>query len=175
MNHQNEAVVFSKPVLETFTVANEYCIFMSEAESRSREYLSGYLQKISPLLYLKGSLLPQIHPSYPEASVRFVTEEEWQNIFNTLRQKFNPDDEFWFIDQETHDYENPVKGSLAEHYTDIYHEMKDFVLLYSRDSLTDKENAVSNLRRAFPSGWGLCLATAHAVLHGLLYFPKTKI
>lgn len=175
MNNKDGVAALSRTVVEMFTVANEYCIFMSEVESSSREYLLGYLSKISPLIYLKGTLLPAITPSDPDASVRFVTEEEWQNLFNLLRQKFSPDDEFWYIDPETLDYENPVKGSLAEHFTDVYHEMKDFILLYSRESMTDKENALYNLQSSFAGRWGARLAAALPILHNMINFPKTKI
>lgn len=161
-----DSPAFSKNILELLTVANDFCMTMAKAESKPRPELIDYLIKISPLLYIKGSLLEEIEVSNPEANQRFVTEEDWQMLFNSLRQKFGKDDEFWFIDNtETHN--DPVKGSLAEHYTDIYQDMKDFLTLYQVNSIAAKENAVFEIKQSFLSHWGFRIVNAHKTLHHL--------
>lgn len=155
---------FSKNVLEMLTVANDFCLTMAKVEKKPREELVDYLIKICPLLYIKGSLLEEIEVNNPEANQRFVTEEEWQALFNELRNKFGKEDEFWFIDN-SENHNEPVKGSLAEHYADIYQDMKDFLQLYQVNSLDAKENAVAEIKKSFPSHWGYRLVTAHKTLH----------
>lgn len=155
---------YSKNVLEMLTVANDYCLTMAKVEGKPKSELIDYLLKISPLLYIKGSLLENIDVNNPEANQRFVTEEEWQALFNELRKKFGKDDEFWFIDN-TENHNEPVKGSLAEHYTDIYQDMKDLLLLYQVNSLDAKENAVHEIKQSFLSHWGYRIVNAHKTLH----------
>ncbi|MCD4663901.1 MAG: DUF5063 domain-containing protein [Bacteroidales bacterium] len=160
--------VYSKNVLEMLTVANEFCLFAAKVENYSKSYIINYLQKVSPLLYIKGALLPVINVENPDANERFVTEEEWESLFNEFRNKFKPDDEFWFIDDIGLGGNEPVKGSLAEHLTDIYQDLKDFILLYQKNSVDAKENAVNSLKMTFETHWGYRLVNATKTLHYLV-------
>ncbi|NOX48236.1 MAG: DUF5063 domain-containing protein, partial [Chlorobi bacterium] len=90
--------VYSKNVLEMLMVANDYCTFMAKAETYSKQQLFDYLLKVAPLLYVKGSLLPNITVQNQDALEKFLPEEEWETLFNVLRKVFDKDDEFWFID-----------------------------------------------------------------------------
>jgi hypothetical protein len=168
--HQ-ESVLFSKPVLEMFTVANDFCIFMNEVSEYGRADITHYLQRISALLYLKGALLPAILPSHAESAARFVTEEEWESLFNTLRMKCMPYDSFWFTDPENND---TVKGSISEHYADVFRYMKDFVVLYASSRITDKENALFLLQDSFARQWGRKLINAMQAIHTLVCFTDKQ-
>lgn len=161
-----DSPAYSKNILEMLTVANDYCLTLSKTENKPKKELIDYLIKVSPLLYIKGSLLEDIEVSNPEADQRFVTEEEWQALFNELRKKFGKDDEFWYIDN-SENHNEPVKGSLAESYADIYQDMKDFLMLYQVNTLDAKENAVNDIKQSFLSHWGYRLVNAHKTLHHL--------
>lgn len=165
--------VYSRNILEMLAVANEYCVFVEKADVYSTDELLGFFQKISPLLYIKGALLPIIEPSNPEANERFVTEEKWELIFNSLRIKFQPSDEFWSADTE---FGTPeiLKGSMAEHFTDIYQDLKDFLILYQRSSIAAKENAVAECRRLFANHWGIRIANVQKAMHYLIYPDITE-
>lgn len=160
--------VYSKNVLEMLTVANDYCLTMAKVENKNKSSLIDYLQKICPLLYIKGSLLPDIEVQNSEANEKFMTEEEWERLFNELRKKFAKDDEFWFMDNSDISNNEPVNGSLSECFTDIYQDLKDFLDLYQKNSLDAKENAVYELKRAFEPGWGLHIVNAHKALHYII-------
>jgi len=157
-------------------VANEYCVFVEKADDYTKDELLGFFQKISPLLYLKGALLPIIEPAHPEANERFVVEEKWEMVFNSLREKFQPLDEFWFADAAFDASPEILKASLAEHFTDIYQDLKDFLILYQRSSIAAKENAVAECRRLFASHWGVRIANVQKVMHYLVYpdIPETE-
>jgi hypothetical protein len=170
MNSITEHPVYSKNVFELITVANDFCLTMAGIESADKSHLIDYLRKICPLLYLKASLLPDIFVSDTEANERFLTQDEWEILFNTLRKKFAADDEFWYIDQSASG-NDPVKGSLAECFADIYQDMKDFLTLYQKNSLAAKENAVHEIKRLFEIRWGFSLVNALMVLHYLV-MPK---
>jgi len=167
MNEIPNHPVYSKNVLEFITVVNDFCLMMPKVGTLSKSSLIDYLQKVCPLLYVKASLLPAIEIENPEANERFVTEEEWESLFNELRKKFSKDDEFWYIDNST-EHNDSVKASLAESFTDIYHDLKDFLLLYQRNSIDAKENAVGEVKLAFEKRWGFRLVNAHKALHYLI-------
>ncbi|MCF8404810.1 MAG: DUF5063 domain-containing protein [Bacteroidales bacterium] len=170
MSEIPESPVTSKNVFELLTVANDYCIAMRNAETTSKAKLIDYLRKVCPLLYIKASLLPETEVSNPDANERFVTEEDWEILFNTLRNKFGKQDEFWYVDNadNTNDM---IKGSLAEHFTDIYQDLQDFISLYQKNTIAAKENAISEVNRLFKSRWGFRLVNAHKTLH---YLSETK-
>ena len=167
MDNISDYPVYSKNVLEFLTVANDYCLTMDKLASTSVSNLTNYLQKVCPLLYLKASLLPVIKVQNPDANERFVTQEEWEILFNQIRLKFGDDDPFWFIDQ-TATHNDPVKSTISEYLTDIYQELKDFTILYQKSSLDAKENAVSSVRESFESHWGYSLVNVHKTLHYLI-------
>ena len=162
--------VYSRKVLEMITVANEFCLFLEKAENYSLEELLNFLQKISPLIYLKGALLPDITVEDEDATEHYVSEEQWETLFNVLYNKFGENDLFYFIDQREKSHSDPVKGSLAECFTDVYQDMKDFLLLYQKPLRIFKENAVNDCKRLFETRFGYRLLIAQAAIH-CLQFP----
>ncbi len=157
--------IYYPTVLEMLAVAFDYCSFMEKADGKNRQEIASYLVKVLPLLYVKGELLPEVEPEYPEANERFVTEEEWEGLFNILRNKFERDDIYYAFDPAAYGWGEALKVSLSEHLTDIYQDMKDFVILYQKNSRASKENAVAEIRRLFFSHWGPRAASALPALH----------
>ena len=155
-------------VLEFLRVAHEYCIFIEKAGEKSKTEIFEFFSKIGSLLYLKGRLLPEIIPEYPEASERFVTEEEWQEIFNLLRAIFNEADEFYHVGYEEYNEYEAVKASLSENFTDIYQDLKDFILLYQKSSQAARQNAVTDCRALFETRWGPKLLSSLRYIHFLI-------
>jgi hypothetical protein len=160
--------VYSKTVIELLTVANEYCLFLEKAENYDRQDIMLFLQRICPLIYIKSSLLPVIEIEDEEAAEHFVTEEEWEGVFNTLHLKFGEDDLYYFINPHERSHTDPVKASLAENFTDIYQDLKDFVLLYQKPRKVSMEYAVFECKRLFETRYGFRLVRAHSALHYLL-------
>ena len=160
--------VYSKTVLEMLTVANEFCLFLEKAGEYNKQDILMFLQKICPLIYIKASLLPVMELIDDDAGEHFVTEEEWEDVFNTLHQKFGEDDLYYFIDPHEKSHTDPIKGSLAENFTDIYQDLKDFVLLYQKPRKASMEFAVFECKRLFETRYGFRLVRAHSSIHYLL-------
>jgi hypothetical protein len=169
MDSNSQDKVTSKNVIEVITIANEMCIFLEEIEKYEKQYIYLYLQKILPLLYLKGALIPEIDVSADEANERFVTQEQWETVYNALLKKFGKDDSFLFIDYLTKLNTETEKGSIAEFLADIYQDLKDFLLLYQKNTVAARENAVYSLKVLFEEHWGMKLINVHKTIHMLLY------
>ncbi|HBZ66234.1 MAG TPA: hypothetical protein DEO70_05295 [Bacteroidales bacterium] len=159
----------SRQIIEMLTVANEYCLFIEKTTEYTLEQLLGFLQKVAPLLYIKGALLPEIEVLNPEVDERFVTEEQWTDIFADLKTKFGDDDTFWSFDPLNFAADDARKLSMAEIFADVYQDMKDFVLLYQKNTTATQENAASSVRNLFFNHWGPRIASAMNQLHFLLY------
>ncbi len=151
-------------IIELYTVANEYCLFTEKAGNYKMEDALQYYTKILPLLYLKGSLLPDVELDEDFFGEKFVTEQQWEDIFNELRKLFGTNDM----------YESAIKGkliknSIAEALSDIYQDMKDFVLLYGKGLDYAQNAAVYECKNSFGEHWGAKITQAQGAIHAISY------
>jgi len=160
--------VYSPLVLEFLSIAQKYCLFVEKIDEREKKDIFDALSKALPLIYVKGVLLPEIDVEDFSLNEKYVTAEQWQDIFNDLRAAFGEDDEYWFIENDN-PVNDPVKGSLADNLTDIYQDMKDFVLLYQNPMRDAKKIAVWEIRKLFFSHYGFRIVNVLKVIHYKLY------
>ncbi len=157
------------------TVAYEFCLFIESAENYDKETVMGYLQKVCPLIYLKGALLPVVEVTDEAAAERFITEENWDSIFSMLKTKFGKDDEFHIIDDDIITGIKPIMASLADNLTDVYQDLKDFIMLYQKNLTAAKECAVRDCKVLFEKSWGQKLLNAHLRIHQMLFAETDEI
>lgn len=174
MANLSDDITVSKPVIEMLTIANEYCYFIQNVEKKSMVEILEFIYRIGPLMYLKGTLIPEVTVQNPEANERFVTSEEWENTFYVLREKFGTKDGFWMIDSQLIAENEPIKASVADKLTDIYQDMEDFILLYQKNTLAARENAVSECKNLFATHWGYRISNLMPVVHHLLHESEQK-
>ncbi|MDR4987874.1 MAG: DUF5063 domain-containing protein [Bacteroidales bacterium] len=155
----------SGAILEMLTVANEYCLFFERTESIAAADILSYFQKIAPLLYLKASLIDPVAVNPDSDNERFVTEEQWEAVFKPLREKFGSNDNYFIHD---HNFDS-VEASLADNMADIYQDMKDFVMLYQKNTFHARQNAVAHLSDLFRWHWGPVLINALGAVHQILF------
>lgn len=175
MTELPDDITMGKNSLEMLIVANEYCLFMEDIENKSKKAIFDFIHRVLPLMYTKGSLLPELEVEYPEANMRFVTEEQWEKLFTDLREKFADSDEFWIIDPQYINETEPLKASLAENLADIYQDMKDFILLYQKNTVAARQNAINDCKILFSNHWGYSISNIMAQLHHLIYNTEDEI
>ena len=100
----NLELLKSRNTLEMLTVAHDFCIFTEDVEKKNKQQILEYYQKVLPLMYVKGALLPDIEVEDASAMERYVTAEQWQEIFQNLEEKMGKEDVFWILD--------PVQDSI---------------------------------------------------------------
>jgi hypothetical protein len=156
-------IIESKHVMELISISEEYVKFIANNEKYDKHTIMNYLQKIFPLMYLKGSLIPEITPANEEADERFVTEEEYQHLYLELKAKFseNCDDGHCDCADEA--------DKIAEDLCDIYQDLKDFITLYSKQLLASQECAVRNAREWFIHRWGIHVSQLLVHFHNCIY------
>jgi hypothetical protein len=159
-------LTLSRNVLELVTIATEFCHLIENTASQTKASLLTTLQSFAPLLYLRGTLVPEMQPDDTETSERFVTEEQWEAIFRDLREKLGNDDEFWILEDQTENNE-PIKASISECVTDIYQDMKDFITLFKKNRLSARENAIHDIRQLFEINWGKKISLILPIIHKL--------
>ena len=163
--------VFNKSVLEVLTISNELCLLIDNSDKYEKSEVLNILHRLLPLLYLKASLLKKIPASNPDAVERFVTEEQYELVFQSIKKLLLLDDLFYVFQKK----DTAVKASLAEYLTDVYQDMKDFLMLYQKPSISAKENAINECVSLFEKNWGLKLLTALQTIHTLVYPVSLKV
>ncbi len=172
--YSEDNALYARKVLDILTVANEFCLFLEKVHQYPKPEAIDYLHKISPLLYLKGSLMPDVQIPDDFITERFVTEEEWENIFQSLVNMLGKEDRYqahFFNDAFSEEGE---RYSLSENYADIYQDLKDFIMLYQQRTYTAQQASVSQCHQLFQSHWGPRLLESMPQLHQLLYSEKLK-
>ncbi len=167
-------IVYSKQVIEFLTVAHEFCVFTEKAETFSQDDVLNFYQKILPLMYVKGSLLPLVENHEDVIAERFVNEEQWENMFHLLHDKFAEGDTYTSVHKNDYNEWVPVSASIADNIADVYQDMKDFVMLYQKGTHHAKENALYECRKLFSQRWGIRTIKAQMAIHQLLFSDKTN-
>jgi hypothetical protein len=164
-------VVYSKNVIEFVTVANEYCSFVETVDHFTRKDFLLRIQKLFPLLYLKASLLPEPDSELPdEVAEKFIGEDDYNFILNKLVVKFGEFDAYQEIYDSSLQYSYiPVEGSIAENITDIYQDLKDFILAYRIGTVEVMNDALRECRTNYEQYWGQRLVNGLRAIHYLLY------
>jgi hypothetical protein len=161
---------YSRNVIEFVAVANEFSKYAERAGELKGDDLLKILQRILPLLYLKASLLPQLEPFFEDGNEKFVTEQDWIKVHDTLREKFGTADDYLEVfDEKMKDTEGPVTSSISENMTDIYQDIKDFLLLYQTGTDEVMNDAIWECRLNFESIWGQKLLNAMRAIHRFIY------
>ena len=170
MSYNNESVSLQHGVIEFLTVAVEYCLLLESAEQHSREEFVSTALKLLPLLYLKGSLLPEIDDLYDDAPSDYVTEENYNIVRNNIAYIMGSQDDFLDVFVEEMRYsDQPVLCTVSENLTDIYQDLKNFVSAY-RDGTDDtRQAALIQCRDNFIQYWGQKLVNVMRPLHDICY------
>lgn len=171
MSEENlNPIVYSKNTIEFVTVANEYCNIIERIGSEDARTMLGKVQKILPLLYLKTTVLPQFESSEELILEKFVSEVDYnflqQRIINLLGEY---DDYQEVFDEGMQLSEGPITSSISENLTDIYQDVKDFVMSYRLGDDIVMQEALWECIENFKSYWGQKLVNCQRAIHALVY------
>jgi len=162
--------VYSRNVVEFVAVANEFCKYAEHASEIKGEEILRIMQRILPLMYLKASLLPKLEPFFEDGNEKFVTEADWNDLNEILKEKFGTANDYLEVfDEKINDSEGPVVSSISENMADMYQDMKDFLLLYQTGTGEVMNDAVWECRMNFENFWGQKLVNSMRAIHKFIY------
>lgn len=168
---KEESPVYSKISAEIVALSNEYCLFIERINQYPQEDLLPFLQKILSAMYLKGSILPVIHSEDETALEKFVTEEEYELLLNKVTSVFDSYNYFFALEYCEVE-ESSMTLNFAELLCDIYHDLKDFLLLFAKSNFAAKENAMAELQSCFETDWGYRISFLLPFIHQKIYGNK---
>lgn len=166
----NSSIVYSSSVTEFVTVAAEYCKFVENTYRFSKRDFLNKAHKIFPLLYLKATLLPKFQSVFDDENEKFVSEEEWDFIHESVKKKLGFHNEYREVyDPLTHEQVEQSTASIADNLADIYQDIKNFISLYHVGSEEIMNDALWECQVNFEEFWGQKLVNALKAVHTVFY------
>ena len=162
--------LYSRSVVEFVAAANEFCKYTEKAGELKGDELLKILQRILPFMYIKASLLPELEPYFEDGNEKFVTETDYNRINAILSRKFGSADDYLEVfDGRSSDADGPVLATISENISDIYQDIKDFLLLYQTGTNEVMNDAVWECKLNFENIWGQKLVNSLRAIHRFLY------
>lgn len=170
-----EHVGYRKEVIEFVAVAKEFCDFVETAPQMQRKDFVLRLQKFIPLIYLKGSLLPESDTETSGLTEDFVTEAQYSDLFAGIHQLMGELDEYLEVFDENMQYsEAPVVHSVTEKVCDIYQDLKNFISSFRCGIPEVIGEALWQLNDSFELYWGKACAGLLRAVHQVVYRVKEE-
>ncbi|HVN59411.1 MAG TPA: DUF5063 domain-containing protein [Bacteroidales bacterium] len=166
-------LVYSVHVVEFTAMATEYCKYAEHASELKGSELLNIMQRFLPLLYHKAAMLPHTEPFFEDGNEKFVTEQDWNNIHEKFKTAFgSANDYLELLDDPASGDEGTIAAEIAEDLSDVYQDMKNFVLLYQTGTEEVMNDAIWECRLNFENYWGVRLLNSLRAIHRFLVSGK---
>lgn len=166
---------YSKEVIEFVAVAKEFCDFVETAPQMQRKDFVQRLQKFIPLIYLKGSLLPQSEIEESGLTEDVVTEDQYNYLYAEIHGLMGEHDDYLEVFDDNMQYsEAPVVHSVAEKICDIYQDLKNFISAFRCGIPEVIGEALWQLNDSFELYWGKACAGVLRAIHRVVYEIKDE-
>lgn len=166
---KEEKVIYSRQVVEFAASANEYCKYLEGTKDINGIEILKVMQRLLPFIYLRTSLLPMLEPLLEDSNEKTVTEFDWTRMHDNLLSKMGNNDPFPVIISAGDPSDGLYTGSMAEYLTDIYQDLKDFVVSYKSGNEKVMNDAVWEVLMNFEEFWGKKLLNVLSAIHTVLY------
>jgi len=153
-------------------IAQEFCSAVESAPNLGKVQMLNRVYRILPRLIGEATSLPDVelngdeNPSNDNERQARRSHEEWQQLYNYLKQKLGDLNLYWQVFDPTKDNE-AILGSLADDIADIYFDLKEgFGLRQKHQTLPEK--SIWCWRFGFYSHWGKHAMDALRTIHSIL-------
>ncbi|MCF8295547.1 MAG: DUF5063 domain-containing protein [Bacteroidales bacterium] len=163
-------MIYSKEVVEFLTVAAEFVRYVESLSKTSKQSLFNVSQKLLPLLYLKTAMLPAVTPLEEDELEKFVTEENWNFVKNSVSKILGEQDVWMVVNEPLMQLEDEgISVCISECYADIYQDLSDFIQSYRMGNESIMNDALFVCKQNFEQFWGPRLLATLSTLHHLIY------
>jgi len=165
-------VIYSRQVMEFVASANEYCKYLEGVAPIKGMDILKLMQRLIPYIYIRASLLPKVESIFDEGNERSVTEDDYRRIHDLLLYKLGSADPFPVIVDIGDPADGLYTGSISEALTDIYQDLKDFLINYRTGTEEVMNDAIWEVTLNFEEFWGEKLVSALTAIHKFVYSGK---
>ncbi len=170
MENLIEHPAYSKAAIEFVAVASESSSFFEKANAFEKKDFLDRVAKLLALIYLKASMLEEVEPILDEEPERFVTEEEYEFVRQSIYTLLGSSDAYLDVfhpDIQLSD--TPIAASISEDIADIYQDLKDFSMRYQTGNNDVMNDALAYGITSFREYWGQKLVNSLRAVHSALY------
>lgn len=166
----SEEELYGDEVLGFVRTAAEFCSTIEQTEKINLVEFVDRIHKYLPKLYYEASSLPELDSQFEDLGQKFVTEQDYEIIRTKLLSKLGQYDGYEEVfDEARIEYEDSVGESISEDLSDIYQDVKDFVMLFELGTNEVMYEALWECKQSFQSYWGQKLTNVLRPLHNLRY------
>jgi hypothetical protein len=171
----NPGPVYSKNTIEFVAVAKSYCDFLDQLEVVDKSKFIETMVRLLPLLYLKGSLIPQTESLDDNQPEIFAAEMQYENIAAVVRDLLGSDDNYLEVmrNAPSQDIDNYL-ASISEDIADIWQDLYNFVETFRQGNEFAMNEALYTVKNNFASFWGRSIVNVLRALHELNYTDTEK-
>jgi hypothetical protein len=158
--------VYSSELLEFVKAANAYCAFLEELKgTEGRPFITDLVRHLSGV-YATFISTGETEPVFETPSEPTVSEQEWSALFQKVAMILGPyNDILRIAKEEEFDRSELVNHTISEDVADLYQELRDFTIIYSRGIEELMNDSAWELRERFTEHWGAKLLRALQALH----------
>lgn len=158
--------IYNKNAIEFITVATEVCLFLEQSSNYDKKTFLEHSLKFLPLLYLKSLMLEKPEQLLDEDLECFVTESDYEIIRADIALLLGYSDRYLEVFREDIQLsEEGIASDISENLSDIYQELKDFLLRYQIGNEEVMNDALFICKTSFEDRWGQILVNCLRALH----------
>ncbi len=159
------------PIVKEFAgKAAEFCKLLEQASKKRTGDLFNELQQLLPQIYMTAALLPKPKYCYDEEQTTFVREDDYARIHDNLQHKFELFNGITGMSPGTLPNQHEmVSFRMAEDFTDLYEQLKNFVKLYEVGLPQSMNDSVWICQKSFEQSLGIKVIESLKSLHTLIY------
>lgn len=172
---QPENPVYARNTIEFVSVAKTFCDFMDQLESMDKSVFLDTMLRILPVVYIKGSLLPENGILSEDDLETFATEEQYLALSQAISNLMGTDDTYLEVfSPEISFSDTPVMLSISENLADIWQDLFNFISVYHIGNEQTMNDALFVCRNNFEQLWGQSLVNVLRALHACKYSTSVK-
>jgi len=166
----NSDLFYNENTISLIKTAGEYCNLVEECSNYTLKEFIGKLLICLPNLYYLAMLIPEIEEISESYNEKYVTEEMYNKLFNSLMIKLGQYDSFegLYIEEEFNNAEK-TSMSISEFLTDIYQDLKNFIYLFQFGNEEVMLEALWELKVNFELYWGKRIVEILRPLHDMFF------
>ncbi len=169
MDYSGEQL-YGEEVLDFVRTAAEFCSAIEQTEKVKLVDFVDQIHKLLPKIYYAATSLPEMDSQFEDLGQKFVTEEQYETLRTKLLTKLGQYDAYEEVfDEARVEFEDSVGESISEDLSDIYQDLKDFILLFEQGTNEVMHEALWECKQSFQSYWGQKVTNVLRPLHNLRY------
>lgn len=174
-NSQPENPVYARDTIEFVSVAKTFCDFMDQLESMNKSMFLDTMLRLLPVVYIKGTLLPENGLLSDDDLETFATEEQYAVLSQTISTLMGTDNTYLEVFSPEISYsDTPVTSLISENITDIWQDLFNFISVYHLGNDQTMNDALFVCRTNFEELWGQSLVNVLRALHNCKYSTSGK-